>query len=591
MPFLTRSQLLLSLICALMCPSIAAQLTVVPNSGAPSTTPVPEQKDSYGRDTPQSAILNFMRYAQKDNYASASKYLQFSSASQEREGEVYARRLLVLMNSSFRGSVASLSNLPGGNPNDPDNPKVEVAGRFVVQEKEVPLLLVRIFPKNESPIWLVSQQTLAEVPDLYQSVGSPRLAPYFPEFLMRNTLFGVPIGQWLAWLLTILVSWLFGSLVIAAGPWLRRRFRRPLIDQPQPKPLAAPLALVLAIFVNGVLMYLIGMPIFYRVYYYRTLAIVLTFAVAWLMARIADRVYSYERRWSFSRRSQSFLQLIRGISKALIFVGAGLIVLKFVGFDTKTMVAGLGIGGIALAFAARTTLENLFGGITLVMDETVSVGDDCVISGRVVNVQDIGLRSVRVITREGTEIEFPNGILLQTSIENLSRRTKSLILTTLSMSYECSLAQLQCLIAQVRQLLYSHPRVEPETARFRMSGLNSTGYQIELFAYVRTSDGAEFAAIQEDILFRILDLVESIGAEWGTPTHVSYISRQPAIDEKKMSDAARTVSRWQASNEVPFPDFSAQHIAELRNTLAYPRENSVLQQRPVPIKNKTQEAV
>src|SRR2546425_1507624 len=102
------------------------------------------------------------------------------------------------------------------------------------------------------------------------------------------------------------------------------------------------------------------------------------------------------------------------------------------------MLPGLGIGGIAIALAAQKTLENLLGGITLVMDNAIYMGDDCVISGRYVTVRNIGLRSTAATTREGTDIWFPNGMLLQSSIENLLRRNRFLIFTNLLLSCQCS---------------------------------------------------------------------------------------------------------------------------------------------------------
>src|SRR4029077_7588197 len=220
------------------------------------------------------------------------------------------------------------------------------------------------------------------------------------------------------------------------------------------------------------------------------------------------------------KEAQSFLQLGYQLLKVGLVIGAALCVLALLGFDTRTMLAGLGIGGIAIALAAQKTLENLLGGITLVMDNAIYIGDDCVISGRYVTVRNIGLRSTAATTREGTDIWFPNGVLVQGSIENLSRRNKFLIFTNLSFSGQCSLEQLQYVIARVREMLYAHARVEQESARFRLVGMHGSAYEVELFAYVRSSNAADFAAIQEDIFMRITKIVDSAGAAWAVPAQV-----------------------------------------------------------------------
>ena len=251
------------------------------------------------------------------------------------------------------------------------------------------------------------------------------------------------------------------------------------------------------------------------------------------------------------KEAQSFLQLGYHLFNVGLIVGAGLCILGILGFNTKTMLAGLGIGGIAIALAAQKTLENLLGGITLVMDNAIYIGDDCIISGRNVTIRNIGLRSTAATTREGTDIRFPNGMLVQSSIENLSRRNKFLILTSLAFSRECSLDQLQCVIEKVREILYSHPRVEQLSARFRLAGIDGAGYQVELFAYILSRDAADFAAIQEDILFRITRIVEAAGAAWAVPVRLNYASTNQIVNEDKAAEAQRTVQKWQDKNENP----------------------------------------
>jgi MscS family membrane protein len=497
---------------------------------------------------------------------------------------------LVLINTSLHGSMAAVSNTPKGDLEDSDDPNLEIAGTFVVEDHNAPLLLARISRKATGPIWLVSSQTLSQVPDLYQRAGSPRFAEYLPTSLMRNSFLGIPLGQWLAWFLAVLLSAFIAWALVRLGSICSRLWGGSTASQQQSRSVSKPLILVLAILIDALLVLFIGMPLFYRVYYFRTLNVFLAISAGWLCGRIADSAYAHTHVRLLRKESRSLLQLVHHISKAVIFIIASLIIVTILGFDTKTMLAGLGIGGIAFALAAQKTLENLIGGITLVMDQTASVGEECVISGRSVTVQEIGLRSIRVVTREGTVIAFPNGMLSQATIENISRRTKFLTSARLALSYKCSLAQLQLVIARVRELLYSHVRVESETAAFRMVGFSATGYQVELSAYIRCNDGGDFVAIQEDILFRIIEIMETAGVVWAVPSQLAYLSKE-VKDEKKVTDAEQTIRNWQTSNQAPFPDFAPDHIAAVRGTVPYPAEHSVLRQRPSPLESHKKEAV
>jgi MscS family membrane protein len=556
----------------------AAQLPIpgVTTPAAPVAPPAPV--DARGRTTPQSAVLNFLKYAQRGDNETAAKYFQLPPKKQSQDYEEYVPQLLVLINSSFHGSIATISDKPIGYLEDKDNPNQEIAGRFVVDDQDVPFLLVRETRADTGPIWLISQETLKQVPGLYQGVGSPRLGKYFPGPLMKHSFLGVPIAQWLAWLLTIPLSLFVGSTLvkIIQRIWALRKQttgRRLLAVSRKPS------IVLLASICNIGLVYFIGLPLFYRSYYFRLVAIVITVSFAWISAQVSDQIYRYSELTKLRRDSRSLIQLAHRLYKAAIVVAAILIIITIFGFNTNSMLAGLGIGGLALALAAQKSLEGLLSGIFLVMDKTASTGDECMISGRYVTVQEIGLRTTRTITREGTEIAFPNSMLTQNFIENYSRRTRFLLASQLSLSYECSLAQLQCAIAAIREILYAHARIDQATASIRLAAISPGGYRLDLSAYVNTAVATEFNAIQEDVMLRIVEAVESSGAVWAVPSQVTYLAKEMAIDVTKIAASEETVKKWQAEKQVPFPDFSPEHIAEIRGTLSYPSSDSAIHEK------------
>jgi len=545
------------------------------NPSTPSqATPL---KDPLRRGSPHSTILSFVKVAQRGDYATAAKYLEISSARQQQDGPELARKLLALMDSSGVGSinVSAMSDSQEGSLDDSTDPNIEVVGRLVVPGKEARFLLVRVPGSETGPIWLVSRQTLDRVPELYELAGAPIFDRYLPGFLANNLFLGIPAGRWLAWLLSIPLALLLGRSIVRLTRWLwqKKSPSTSSAEETHYRSAQKPAAIVIALLLHSVFVLLVGIPVFYRVYYVRTVAVLLTLSMAWLGRRVVDRLNERAVVRLGGGEAESFLQLGYQLLKVALLVIAALCVLALLGFDTRTMLAGLGIGGIAVALAAQKTLENLIGGITLLMDKAVYVGDDCLISGRHVTVCNVGLRSVRAHTREGTDISFPNGLLVQSSIENLSHRSRFLIMTTLSLSAESSVDQLKCVIARVREMLYSHARVEQSTARFRLAGAEGSGYQIELFAYVRSKSIADFTAVQEDLFFRITDIVESVGARWAIPAQVSYRSPLPLVSDEKATQAERVVQQWRDNNGSPFPDFPPGRIAEMRGTLAYPDEN------------------
>ena len=159
-------------------------------------------------------------------------------------------------------------------------------------------------------------------------------------------------------------------------------------------------------------------------------------------------------------------------------------VLSTLGFSMSTALAGLGIGGIAIAFAAQKTLENLFGGVSVLGDEAIRVGETCRFGDRIGTVEDISLRSTRIRTPERTELSIPNGSLATMNIENFSRRDKVLFNTNIRVRLETSPDQVRYLLAEVRKLLYEHPKVETEGARIRFVGFEEGALTLEISSYI-----------------------------------------------------------------------------------------------------------
>lgn len=566
-----------ALVLLFTCSACLGQIPAVhPTPASPPVTQPAAPADIRHRETPRGTVLNFLKYAHRGDYATAAKYLQLSPKSSD-DPEAIALELLTLLDTSFRGSISLVSDAPEGSLENSSDPNSELVGNFKVADQTVPFLLTRVTQKKGAgPIWLVSRETLDNVPRLFELAGSPAIDQYLPDFLTNHNILGVPVGRWLAILLSIAVCLLAAWGILKLSGLLLQFRNRHWASHHAYFWIASkkPSAFIVAIALNAICVYWIGLPILYRMYYFRILMSLLAICMAWFIGAMLDankqRILARARE--NKKQTISLVQLLHGIGKAILIVICALTILGILGFDTKTMVAGLGIGGLALAFGAQKTLENLISGITLVADNVFAVGDDCMIDGRAVTIQEIGLRSLIVNSREGTQMSFPNGMLAQVGIENLSRRNRFLLWTNLVVSYETSLTQLRCLIGRVRELLYSYARLEQQSARFRLTNMTSVGYEVELFAFVQSTDGAEMAAIREDIFFRIADIAEVEGAVWAIPSQLTLLSKKQPIDPMKEAEAKQIVQKWETENEYPFPDVSPQTLSKLRGTIAYPPE-------------------
>jgi small-conductance mechanosensitive channel len=239
-----------------------------------------------------------------------------------------------------------------------------------------------------------------------------------------------------------------------------------------------------------------------------------------------------------------------------------------------SVLAGLGIGGLAVALAARSTLENFLAGFILYADRPVSIGDFCRYGTHSGSVESIGLRSTRIRSPEQTLVTVPNGEFVNMQIENFTRRGRMLLKTLLQLRCETSRDQLRYVLAKLRELLLAHPRVTDRPARVRFVGFGAHSLDLEVFAYINTTDGEEFLAIQEDLFLHMIDIITESGTSLAFPSQVHYIAQDPGLDAARSQAAEAAVETWRSEGRLPFPAFAPKDREALYNTLAYPPPGS-----------------
>ena len=356
----------------------------------------------------------------------------------------------------------------------------------------------------------------------------------------------IPLAWLLAWLSTFVLS-------APRRAWYKLR-HLPFCTVWE-TPLGMPLRLMIAILLHGVLVYLLQPPLLYRVYYVRFLAALLATCFGWVPSRLSDQ--GFERALSRTRThrggGESILILMQRMNHVGILIIALLVALAFLGLNVTTALAGLGIGGLAVALAAQKTLENLIGGISLLLDRAIQVGDFCKIGDRVGTVADIGLRSLKLRTLDQNLLVVPNGVLAQMQFENMKDRPKLLLQQTFSLRIETRIEQLRFVLDGVERMLNENPMVESGSSRLRVTNFAGAAFELELFAFVKTGDMREFTGYRQEILLKIVGIVEAAGTRFAAPTRLTYQSKDPVFDTDKASDIAGRGTELPADNAFQFP--------------------------------------
>ncbi len=295
-----------------------------------------------------------------------------------------------------------------------------------------------------------------------------------------------------------------------------------------------------------------------------------TFAVVGLVAEI---VISSRRL----RERSLNAHLIRVTSRLVSVVASAALLLEaaeMLGLALGPVLAGLGIGGLAVALAARPTLENIIGGYTLFADRPVRVGDYCRFGAEEGTIEEIGVRSTRVRKRDDTVVSIPNADFSQRELQNNNRRRRWLSRTTRGLRFETTPEQLRFVLARLRELLVGHPKVYADPLFVRFEGFGEYSLDVELFAYIRTREWLSFMAVREDINLRIMDLVSEAGTGFAFPSRTAYLARDGGLDAERTGQAEAAVGRWRREGRLPFPEPAAAQREALADRLDYPPTGS-----------------
>jgi MscS family membrane protein len=547
---------------------------------APATPAAPT--DQLGRNTPANSVFGFLKAATSGDYSIAAQYLQMSPAHRQAEGEQTATKLKFLLDNDFIGNYSRFSQ-PEGTPQEGVSLGHQKLGTMSAGDVEVDLDMVRVSDPNAGKIWLVSSDTIAKLPDLYDQAEARHVASKLPAFLVKHELGGMPLWQWLALLVTTPFAAGLGWLVLAILEiplrWWARRHGH--VDVANWRSVSGPAWLLTGTLIHQALVVKLRLPLLLRHYYFQITSTVLILSATWIFWRVV--------RWSLYRvrlgalarghaGTGSLMLLGERILKAIILIAGALAILSNLGFNMSTALAGLGIGGLAIGFGAQKTIENLFGGVSVLGDEVFRVGDVCRFGDRSGTVEDIGLRSTRIRTEERTLLAIPNGTVATINLENLSRRDKILLKTNLSLRSETKSDHLRFVLSEMRRLLYSHPKIETTTVRVRLTDIAAAAPTVEVLAYVLTQDFNEFAAVREDVLLRMLDIVESSGTGLALPAQTLYLGRDAGLARDKAETAVQKVAELREEKKLPFPDFHKEEISSFKGSIEYPPKESALRQ-------------
>jgi MscS family membrane protein len=481
--------------------------------------------DPFNRTTPRGSITSFLTACAQERFVAATRYLDLSGIppkDRTEQGPELAKDLNQLLDHDLDFEVENLSDQPEGNTRDALGAGREILARLDINGVSSTLELQRV-TQNQVPIWQVSADSVARVAELNTLAGESSFEKKLPQILVKTKLVGTPVWVWIALvamaLVLSLLSRLFSRVFIAL---LRRYVSR--LDSPSKaarvEALVEPMSLLVSVVIFRALMETLDPSALLRDYLLRLLTLLFALGAAALAMRITDAIGDHILiRLDAKERAISYSVLPLGVRvvKICIFCVAVLFILASWGYNTNAILAGVGVGGLAVALAAQKTLENLFGGVSLISDRPVLVGETCVFGGQQGTIEDIGLRSTRVRTLDRTLVTIPNSSFSTMTLENLSRRDRLWFHPTLRLRRDTPPERLREFMEALRRMLEEHPMVDASGVPLRFARISDQALELDVFAYVRTPDGNEYLKVQTELLLKFLEASIDLGVGFAVP--------------------------------------------------------------------------
>ncbi len=475
--------------------------------------------DLLDRGTPRRAARGFLLAASEGDYQRAAEYLDLRNLPRgmsEADGPTLAEDLDIVLQRHLWIDEEELSDESDGWAGDGLPSYRDRLGVLQTRGGEITLLLQQIPREDGVPIWKISNNTVARIPALYDELGYSRRVENFRRSFPDGRFLGIEYFKWAIALVT-------GAIVYGLG-WLLSVAAIKLLTKPDSprgklvrRFLTGPTALVVAIMSMNAVATNLGIGAGAQALV--DLRPISTFIVLWFMLAsvgLARDLFTVRLK-DEGRESQ--IVLLRPVASAvqlIILVAVLLMWLDNAGFQIATLLAGLGVGGLAVALVLQRPLEDVFGAVTLYSQQPMRIGDFCRVGEFVGTIEEISLRTTRLRTLDNTVVAIPNAKISTAEIDNISMRRKIWYHPVLKLRYDSTPEQIRKVLDKTRELLDGHDKVM-EDANVRLTEVGDYNVEVGVRAYIATTSFDEFLAVAEDLNLAIMDIVAGSGATFASP--------------------------------------------------------------------------
>ncbi|MEO6444902.1 MAG: mechanosensitive ion channel family protein [Gemmatimonadaceae bacterium] len=533
----------LSVLCLALAPQRARAAEPAPGDSAAAAAelqPQSAQEQAPPKESsasPRASVEQFLQLARAGRYDEAARYLELPDSA-AADPATLARHLKAVLDRNLWLDLDEMSGAAVGDTTDGLVMGVEEIGVIAsVDGGRQPVRLARQ-PEAAGVSWQFSRGTVQRIPGWYDSLPDRWILENLPPVLLRPGPFNLLRWQWIALLPLLLVAGLLGGIVsrILRSIFSRVVRRTQLTwDDAVLDRIGGPLTAALTMVAAAALIPFLSLYKPAADTAFNVVRVGLFGAFFWSLWRVIDvvRAVAAESAWAQdSSSSRALLPLASRVMKVVLAAIGTVALISMLGFPVGSLIAGLGLGGLAFALAAQKTVENLFGAFSLGIDQPFREGDFVKIDEFVGTVEALGLRSTRFRTLDRTLISIPNGKLAEMRLESFTARDRLRLATTIGLVYETSASQMREVLEGFERVLRDHPKIWPDAMVVRFKEFAASSLDIEIMAWFQTSVWSEFQLIRQEVLLDFMAVVEKAGSSIAFPTRTLHLATMPEGAER-----------------------------------------------------------
>ncbi len=480
-------------------------------------------------ENPYNTVYSHLYYLQEDSYrparAAQTLYAPEKDSLQRVRLAIQLKQIL-----DGKGLYVPVSQLPR------DSNYIDSTTQkhfFTPFPKDLP----QVYLERVEGKWYYSAETVEQIPALHK-----QMYPFGTDFLLnllpqtgQEKILGLKVWQFVGLLLVlalgVLVFWILRMILSPIVGRITRSRRFPsLIKKKVVHQIARLISVLIVVYLIRMFLPALQLPIKTAEFAIQSIRIINIILFIWLFFKILEVAMRYLERFTEKTESKLDEQLMPILRRALqvIIVLAGLIqMLRVLDVNVTTLIAGISIGGLALALAAQDTLKNLFGSVTIFLDKPFQIGDWINFSGVDGMVEEVGVRSTRVRTFEDSLVYVPNGKLADMVVNNYGLRVYRRYNTKITILYSTPTALVEKFVQGLREIVERHPHTRKDKMLIYLNDLGAHALEILFYMFFAVPSWDEELKARHEVLIAILDLAHELGVEFAFPTQTLHVETFP----------------------------------------------------------------